>query len=207
MIVLSLILLLGICVRVTIESQDCTNAAGYCYYSGSYLQCYINNNDNQSIKELLNTCASNSASFYYIYVYKNYVSNEYANLLVDIELPSNIQSLNIYNNEDQDHIRLTTSSQNAGLTSIYTNAYIELESNDFFTYFTGLKYIYMRWYIYSLILHFDWMLLNGCDPDLHYCKCSKIEYWKVIRCQLVDSHIRLKRSFYRRKYNRMMRYY
>ena len=72
--------------------------------------------------------------------------NEYANLLVDIDLPSNIQSLHIFNDQDQDHIRLTTStsSQNIGLTSIHSLAYIELESNDFFTHYTGLKFIDMR---------------------------------------------------------------
>ena len=76
---------------------------------------------------------------------KRYVSNEYGNLLIDIELPSNIQSLRISNNQDQDHIRLTTSSQNTALMSIYTYSYIELESNDFFTYFTGLQEIYMNY--------------------------------------------------------------
>ena len=49
--------------------------------------------------------------------------------------------------QDQDHIRLTTSSQNTGLTRIYTyyNTYIELESNDFFTHFTGLRTIDMNY--------------------------------------------------------------
>ena len=51
-----LILLLGICVTgfVTIECQDCSNAAGYCYYIYTYyyLDCYINNNETQYIKEV-----------------------------------------------------------------------------------------------------------------------------------------------------------
>ena len=138
-----LILLLGICVTsfITIECQGCSNGAGYCDYSTSSLKCYINNNDTQLIKVLLTDCTSNNVSFSSIYVYKDYVSNEYANLLLDIELPSNIQSLYINNYQDQDHIRLTTSSQNAALTIIYTEAYIELESNDFFTHFTGLQNI------------------------------------------------------------------
>ena len=146
-----LILLLGICVTgfVTIECQDCSNAAGYCYYIYTYyyLDCYINNNETQYIKALLQNCASDSVSFYSIYVYKNYYSNEYGYLLVDIALPSNIQRLYIYNYQDQDHIRLTTSSQNTGLTRIYTyyNTYIELESNDFFTHFTGLRTIDMNY--------------------------------------------------------------
>ena len=93
-----LILLLGICLTgfVTIECQDCTNEAGYCDYSTSYLHCYINNSDTQSIKVLLTNCASYSSSLSQMYVHKNYVSNEYANLLVDVEFPSNIQSLYIH---------------------------------------------------------------------------------------------------------------
>ena len=125
MIVLRLILLLGICVRATIESQDCTNtnAASYCYSSTSFIRCYINSNDTQSIKELIYYCASSSVSLHTISVYKNYVSNEDRNLLVDIELPSNILTLRIYNREDDDHNRLTTSNQNAGLTRIYISSY------------------------------------------------------------------------------------
>ena len=144
MALVRLILLLGICVTgyVTIECPDCSNAAGYCSYYTSYLGCYINNNDTQNIKALLENC---SVSFYYIRVYKNYESNEYGYLLVDIELPSNIQTLHIANVRDQDHIRLTTSSQNTGLTRISTTAYIELESNDFFTHFTGRPELRVVW--------------------------------------------------------------
>ena len=142
-----LILLLGICVTgfVTIECVDCSNVAGYCYFYTSYLRCYITTNDTQSIKALLRDCSSNSDSLVSLSVYKNYVSNEYGNLLIDIELPTNIQSLNIYNSQDQDHIRLTTFSQNNLLTRIFTSSYIELESNNFFTHFSGLKYIYFQY--------------------------------------------------------------
>ena len=175
MIFVRLILLLGICVTgfVTIECQNCINGAGYCNFGTSYLRCYINNNDAQSIKALLTNCASNSVSFNYIEVYKNYVSNEYANLLVDIELPSNIQSLNIYNNEDQDHIRLTTSSQNTGLTRIYTYAYIELESNDFFAHFTGLQQINMRFVLsreppsFTNLNYLTYLSMNLVGPITH----------------------------------------
>ena len=142
-----LILLLGICVTgfVTIECVDCSNEAGYCNFNPPYISCYITNNDTQSIKSLLRDCSSNSASLVRLKVYKNYVSNEYGNLLIDIELPTNIQTLSIYNTQDQDHIRLTTFSQNTGLTRIYTSSYIELESNNFFTHFSGLKYIYFQY--------------------------------------------------------------
>ena len=143
------LILLGICVTgfVTIKCQDCSNGAGHCYYSTSHLYCYTNNNDTMSIKALLRNCASYNSSFNAIYVYKNYVSNKYAELLIDIELPSNIESLFIYNHQDHDHIRLTVSSQNIALTRIYTYAYIELESNDFFTHFTGLQSIEMSYVI------------------------------------------------------------
>ena len=137
-----LILLLGICVTgfVTIECVDCSNEAGYCNFDTDHLFCYINTNDTQSIKALLRDCSSNSSSFARIFVFKNYVSSEYGNLLIDIELPTNIETLLIYNNEDKDHIRLTTFSQHTGLTWIRTEFYIELESNDF-THFTGLQRI------------------------------------------------------------------
>ena len=103
-----LILLLGICVTgfVTIECVDCSNEAGYCSFYGHYLKCYITTNDTQSIKALLRDCSSNSSSFASIHVHKNYVSNEYGNLLIDIELPTNIQYLDIFNSQDQDHILL-----------------------------------------------------------------------------------------------------
>ena len=135
---------------VTIECVDCSNEAGYCYIYSYYLTCYITNNDTQSIKALLRDCSSNSDSLVSLDVYKNYVSNEYGNLLIDIELPTNIQSLSISNLQDQDHIRLATFSQNTGLTRISTHyhdyaAYIELESNNFFTHFTALQEINLRY--------------------------------------------------------------
>ena len=123
----------------TIECVDCSNEAGYCDLLSPSLSCYITANDTQSIKELLSDCSSNSSSLVRLSVYKNYVSNEYGDLLIDIELPTNIQSLEIY--DILDHIRLTTFSQNNGLTWIYTRSYIELESNNFFTHFTALQHI------------------------------------------------------------------
>ena len=138
-----LILLLGICMTgfVTIKCLQCTNAAVDCNLLSSSLSCDISNNDTQSIKTLIRNCCRERDSIVHLKVYKDYVSNEYGNLLIDIELPTNIQSLSIYNSQDQDHIRLTTSSQNTGLTSIYTYSYIELESNNFFNHFTALQQI------------------------------------------------------------------
>ena len=142
-----LILLLGICVTgfVTIECVDCSNEAGFCNFYTPYLYCYITTYDTQSTKALLRDCSSNSSSLVYLYVYKNNVSNEYGNLLIDIELPTNIQYLDIFNFQYQDRIRLTTSSQNTGVTWIYTSSYIELESNNFFTHFTALQRIDMQY--------------------------------------------------------------
>ena len=147
MTLVRLILLLGICVTgfVTIECVDCSNEAGYCDFYSYYLRCYIATNNTQSIKALLRDC-SNSSTFNSLDVYKNYVSNEYGNLLIDIELPTNIQSLSISNTQDKDHIRLTTFNQNTGLTYIYAySSYIELESNNFFTQFTALQYINLQY--------------------------------------------------------------
>ena len=108
MSLVKLILLLGICVTgfVTIECVDCSNEAGYCDIYTPYIDCYITASDTQSIKALLRDCSSNSSSLIHLSVLKNYVSNEYGNLLIDIELSTNIQTLNIYNFQDEDHIRL-----------------------------------------------------------------------------------------------------
>ncbi|KAI6647894.1 Fibrillin-2-like [Oopsacas minuta] len=127
-----------------VEAVDCSNGAGYCDYYSNYLRCYITNNETQVAKSLISYCSGQSTAFVTIYVYKYYVSTVYGNLIIDIELASNIQYLYIYNSRDQDNIRLTTSSQNTGLTRIYlsSNYHFQLESGNFFNYFTGLKSIY-----------------------------------------------------------------
>ncbi|KAI6647639.1 Fibrillin-3-like [Oopsacas minuta] len=130
-----------------VEAVDCSTGAGYCNYYSNYLRCYITNNETQGIKSLLSYCSGQSTGFVTIYVYKNYLSTVYGNLIIDIELASNIQFLYIYYSRDQDNIRLTTSSQNTGLTRIYSNYHIQLESGNFFNYFTGLKSIYTSYCI------------------------------------------------------------
>ncbi|KAI6647882.1 hypothetical protein LOD99_8469 [Oopsacas minuta] len=129
--------------------SDCNNGAGYCDFYSSYLRCYISNNETQFVKSLLSYCSGQSTAFVSIFVYKNYVSTAYGNLIIDIELASNIQRLYLKNDEDQDNIRLTTSSRNTGLTRIFVGSsyYIELESGNFFNYFTGLKYIFVGYCI------------------------------------------------------------
>ncbi|KAI6647889.1 Fibrillin-2-like [Oopsacas minuta] len=142
-------LLLGLvtylCYYGVVEAPSCSNEAGYCDFYSSYLNCYITNNETQVIKGLLSYCSVQSTAFFTIYVYKDYTSTVYGNLIVDIEIASHIQTLYIYNGIDKDNIRLTTSSQNTGLTRIVIdNAYhIQLESGNFFNYFTGLKSIYI----------------------------------------------------------------
>ena len=154
---------------VTIE---CSNEAGYCNFHTSYLDCYITTNDTVSIKALLRDC-SNSSSFTRISVYKYYISNEYGNLLIDIELPTNILYLDIRNYQDQDHIRLTTSSQNTALTRIHTYPYIELESNDFFTHFTGLQHIVMSYVLsreppsFTNLYSLTYLRVNLVGPVTH----------------------------------------
>ncbi|KAI6647880.1 Signal peptide, CUB and EGF-like domain-containing protein 1 isoform X3 [Oopsacas minuta] len=130
---------------VEVEMSDCNNGAGYCDFGNSSLSCYVTNNETQVIKSLLSNCSGQSTAFVTIYIYKDYVSTVYGNLIIDVELASNIQYLLIYNYEDQDNIRLTTSSQNTGLTRIYVSSSynIQLESKNFFNYFTGLNSIYM----------------------------------------------------------------
>ena len=171
-----LILLLGICVTgfVTIECVDCSNEAGYCNFHTDYLDCYITNNDTQSIKALLRDCSSNSSTLVRINVYKDYVSNEYGNLLIDIELLTNIHSLYIYNSQDEDHIRLTTFSQNTGLTRIFTYfSYIELESNNFFSHFTALQNIQFRYVIsreppsFTNLLSLTFLSISLVGPVTH----------------------------------------
>ena len=170
-----LILLLGIFVIgfVTIECVDCSNEAGNCYIYASDLDCYITNNDTQSIKALLRDCSSNSSSLIHLDIYKNYVSNEYGNLLIVVEFPTNIQSLSIYNTRDEDHIRLATFSQNTGLTGIYTFSYIELESNNFFTHFSGLKYIDFQYVLsreppsFTNLLSLTYLRVNPVGPVTH----------------------------------------
>ena len=175
MTLVRLILLLGICVTgfVTIECVDCSNEAGYCDFYTPYLSCYITTNNTQSIKALLRDCSSNNDSLVNLYVFKNYVSNEYGNLLIDIELPTNIRYLFIDNSQDQDHIRLTTFSQNTGLTGIYTSSYIELETNNLFTHFTALQHIYCSYVLsreppsFTNLLSLTYLRINLVGPVTH----------------------------------------
>ena len=128
---------------VRIQAVTCRKDAGYCRVYSSYLYCYIEANDTQGIKTLLRDCSAGTATT--LYLYKYYVSNAFGNLIVNIELPSNIQRLYLYNYEDNDNFRLTTSTQNTGLTRIVSYAHVELESYNFFNYFRGLGYVYMNY--------------------------------------------------------------
>ena len=131
---------------VHIKAYECRKEAGYCNVYSSYLRCYIEVNNTEGIKDMLKDCSAGTANI--LYLYKNYVSNAFGNLIIDIELSSNIQTLYLYNSYDHDYFRLTTSSQNTGLTRIYLNYNVELEHHNFFNYFPNLEYVYIR-YIFS----------------------------------------------------------
>ncbi|KAI6660780.1 hypothetical protein LOD99_10228 [Oopsacas minuta] len=80
-----------------------------------------------------------------MYIYKNYYSTTYGEFTIDLDLPYNIQLLYLYNSRDSENMRLTTSSQNTGLTRIYCSYRVELESYNFFNNYTGLQSIYISY--------------------------------------------------------------
>ena len=128
--------------------SDCSNGAGYCRnYSSGYLHCHIYNNETELIKELISNCSNQSPEFTGISVYKSYESTIYGDLIIDIELPPNIVYLSIFNQGRQDYIRLITSSQNTCVTRIIIYCKIELESNNFFDYFTNLRSLTLEYMI------------------------------------------------------------
>ena len=77
-------------------------------------------------------------------MYKQYVSEEIGNLIIDIDLPSNIRQLNLYQSSSQyhDYFRLTTSTFNYALTYMYSSEITKIESSNFFNYFVELKRLY-----------------------------------------------------------------
>ena len=121
---------------------DCYNGAGSCTYS-SYLSCDIVNNKTEQIKSLLNQCSGLHSRFTTLYVYKQYPSNETENLVIDIDLPTNLKELYLRNNVDGDYFALETTAQNTALTYFRTSK-VFLESEDFFNNFVGLKYLYLQ---------------------------------------------------------------
>ena len=125
---------------------DCTNDSGTCSDYGSYIICYLDNNNFESVKSLLWQCTQ-QRSAQQLYVDKNYISSEYGYLIIDIELPSSIQALHIRNYQDRDHFRLTTSSQNTGLTRFECFDNVQLESKDFFNNFVNLRNIVLTFLV------------------------------------------------------------
>ena len=59
-------------------------------------------------RELLMNCSRDNSGIRTVKIYKEYVSDNYRSLLIDIELHSNIQELQIYNSRDQDIFIFTT---------------------------------------------------------------------------------------------------
>ena len=134
---------------VRVQADKCRKEGGFCRNYGSYIHCYIEANDTQGITNLIRECSRGTETT--LYLHKYYVSDAFGNLIIDIELPSNIHTLYLGNDRDHDYFRLTTSTLNTGLTRIQTFAHVKLESYNFFNYFRGLKYVYMN-YINSIEL-------------------------------------------------------
>ena len=143
-----LCLIVCLCCCVQVESVFCDNGVGYCNDNSWYIECYINSSDTQLIKELLSNCSNRNTNINDVRVFKDYLSNTHGNILIDIELPSNIQSLFIGNFKDNDNIRITTNTENTALTRINVYPRIDLESSDFFSHFIGLQDIHID-YVYS----------------------------------------------------------
>ena len=122
---------------ITLCDTDTEDTAGHCYEDGSY-HCSIYTNETQLIKTLLASCNGNATT---IFVTKGYESTKYGDLLIDLELPSNIKHIYINNYKDHDYIRLTTSVYNTELVSFEGEANLELQEDDFFDYFKAMQKI------------------------------------------------------------------
>ena len=123
------------------NNDDCTNGSGKCSDHGSYIICYLNNNNNiELVRSLLRSCTQQSSA-QQLYVDKSYLSSEYGDLVINIDLPSSIHALFIRNYQDRDYFRLTASNRNTGLTRIECFDDVLLESQDFFNNFVQLRNI------------------------------------------------------------------
>ncbi|KAI6647607.1 hypothetical protein LOD99_8681 [Oopsacas minuta] len=128
-----------------VEAMSCiTVGAGYCNNNRqNFLRCFITSNDTELIKVMLKNCSSENGKYENLYIYKSYVSTKFGNLILDLELPSNIRQVFLFNIRDQDHFRLTTSSLNSGLTRLFCRNNVEIESHNFFNYYTGLQNLFV----------------------------------------------------------------
>ena len=141
---LALFLLIVNCQYLTISALSCYNEAGDCTFTSTTVKCNIRNNGTEQIGSLLTTCSSSSERYTTLYVYKQYYSNPYGDIVVRIDLPSNIKRIFLNNDRDHDYFRLATSTQNTALTYFAMNYPGFLESNDFFNNFIGLKSIKLQ---------------------------------------------------------------
>ena len=154
------ILFFAVSVAVVI-GYDCENGAVGCRTYSNYLRCYINSSNTQLIKSQIKLCSAASGNYSRLYLYKRYNSEDIGNLIVEIDLPSNIKELYLfsYYYSAHDYIRLTTSKYNYALTYMYIEEKVKIESPNFFNYFSELKKIRACTYYYYYYYHSN----STCD--------------------------------------------
>ena len=141
--------------------SDYSNDAGYCRNYSFYTNCFITNNDTQSIKSLLSN--GSQGSEYRLQIFKRYSLNS-GFLTLDLEIPPNIRYLYLYLSYSYNHekIILRVSSINTALYYIYCNQPVVLESQNFFNQFVGLRTIQ-----FSDLLSTNWPSFSELD-NLRY---------------------------------------
>ena len=114
------------------DGDDCSSSAN--------LFCYILNDNTQLIKSQLKDCSSSSNSFTQMCLVKSYTSTMVGNLIIDVDLPTNIIGMIVINAIDQDYFRITTSAENSFLTSLSFYASISIFDNEtIFNFFVNLR--------------------------------------------------------------------
>ena len=148
------VIILTICVDQ--NYSDYSNGAGNCRSYSSSIDCFITNNDTQSIKTLLSTGSQGSTSKYQLYVYKRY-SSDSGYLKIDIEISSNIRYLylDLSNSNDHNQIILNTSTINTKIEYMRCNRIVHLESGSFFNQFVGLTSIYFSDVVSTILPSFN----------------------------------------------------
>ena len=138
------------------QSTVCLREAGFCiqYNATNYINCYIfNNNNTRIVTDLLTNCSSTNQRIHTLNVFKNYDSTG-GDLLIEIDLGTQIKNLFIENNADNDYIRLKSlkAPELTYLRFSYVQGRFLLESKNFFNNLPKLKTIsssYTGSYIFS----------------------------------------------------------
>ena len=123
------------------NNSDYSNEAGYCRNYSDYTNCFITNNDTQSIKSLLSN--GSQGTEYRLNVHLRY-SLESGYLTLDFEIPSNVLYLYLYlsYSYNQEQIIVKSSSINTELVKMYCDQPVVLESPNFFNQFISLRAIH-----------------------------------------------------------------